>query len=142
LKVIFPQFLLVVIAIAMGYLAQSPHLGLLGVGLLGACLLTITGGPSDSTRRWAVVAAMLVTPLALVILPVTPKTIHALDPYHSVLAWLVGAAVSLSLVRVKDDASRRWIKVLAMAWAFAGVLGREFKFEKIEQERVLDRLSE
>lgn len=106
----------------MGCAARSSWLGILGTGLLGTCLLVVAASRDESNTRWAVLASWLATPLALVILPVTPGQSDLLDPYHSVMAWIIAAAVLLSLIRVRAGPARNWIKALGMTWLVCGEL--------------------
>jgi len=122
LKTVSLQILLIAAASVLGFLAQSPLFSIVGTGLLGCCLVAVTLSSREHNRDQAVLASWLTTLLALTILPVSPARIHLLDPYHSIIAWLIGGAVALTLPRAKPDPSQRKLKLLVTVWALSGAL--------------------
>ena len=121
-KVSLLQILLISAATVMGCLAQSVLLGIVGAGLLGSCLVAITVSRGERFSRGAIFSSWIATPLALTILPATPGKIHLLDPYHSIIAWLIAGAALLALIRVKTSPEQTWIKTLVMTWVICGDL--------------------
>ncbi|HEX5221127.1 MAG TPA: SGNH/GDSL hydrolase family protein [Verrucomicrobiae bacterium] len=122
MKIILLQILLISIAALMGCLAQSSLPGVIGTVLLGGCLVAVIAARTERSRHRAILVSWLATPIALAILPVTPRQIHLLDPYHSFIAWLIAGAVLPTLTRVSANPARNGTKALVMIWAICGDL--------------------
>lgn len=115
--------LLIAWALLMILLTRTPLAPVLLLAFFGCSLVLpeiISSDARERMWRWSAILAWLITAALPVSIWFVKQELTLADLYYAVIAWLVALAVALTSVGSKSPGARRAWKILAIIWAYVG----------------------